>query len=89
MERCFGGDSGVSTSLIAVVRSGEYQIQKIYPRDVTASASSGFVPTVICDEFVFVAGQMASGSEHSLDPRAHVPAMGRGARPRFVSRPSS
>jgi hypothetical protein len=72
MERCFGMETGISTSLIAVVPSGEYGIQKIYPKDVTASASSGFVPTIICNEFVFVAGQMASAREHGLDPRAHV-----------------
>jgi enamine deaminase RidA (YjgF/YER057c/UK114 family) len=73
MERCFGAESGMSTSLIAVVPDDNRQIQRIYPKDVTASASSGFVPAVVCDEFVFVAGQMASGGDHGLDPRAHVP----------------
>jgi len=73
MERCFGAESGISTSLIAVVPSPEYEIRKVYPKDVTVSASSGFVPTIICNDFVFVAGQMASGREHGLDPRAHVP----------------
>ncbi len=73
MEQCFGAESGISTSLIAVVPSPAYEIRKIYPQDVTASASSGFVPAVVCDDFVFVAGQMASGREHGLDPRAHVP----------------
>jgi enamine deaminase RidA (YjgF/YER057c/UK114 family) len=72
MERCFGAESSISSSLLAVVPGSEYEIRKVYPRDVTASASSGFVPTVVCDEFVFVAGQMASGSDHGLDPRAHV-----------------
>jgi enamine deaminase RidA (YjgF/YER057c/UK114 family) len=73
MEQCFGAESGISTSLIAVVPSAEYEIRKVHPANVTASASSGFVPTVICNDFVFVAGQMASGPEHGLDPRAHVP----------------
>ncbi|MBV8132720.1 MAG: hypothetical protein JO282_09475 [Alphaproteobacteria bacterium] len=73
MERCFGAESGISTSLIATVPSPEYEIHKVYPEDVTASASSGFVPAIICNDFVFVAGQMASGREHGLDPRAHVP----------------
>ena len=45
---------------IAVVPSTEYEIRKVYPQDVTASASSGFVPAVVCDDFVFVAGQMAN-----------------------------
>ena len=72
MESCFGTESGISTSLIAVVPSPEYEIRKVYPKDVTTSASSGFVPAVVCNDFVFVAGQMASGREHGLDPRAHV-----------------
>ena len=73
MERCFGAKSGISTSLIAVVPSPECEIRKIYPKDVTTSASSGFVPAIVCNDFVFVAGQMASGREHGLDPRARVP----------------
>ncbi len=73
MESCFGAESSISSSLIAVVPSAEYEIRKVYPQDVTASAGSGFVPTVVCNDFVFVAGQMASGPDHGLDPRAHVP----------------
>jgi enamine deaminase RidA (YjgF/YER057c/UK114 family) len=72
MERCFGGESGISASLIAVMPSREYEIQKIYPKDVTAAATSGFVPAIVCNDFVFVAGQMASDRNHPLDPRAHV-----------------
>jgi enamine deaminase RidA (YjgF/YER057c/UK114 family) len=73
MERCFGAESGISSSLLAVVPSAGHEIRKVYPKDVTASSSSGFVPTVVCNDFVFVAGQMASGRDHGLDPRAHVP----------------
>ena len=73
MESCFGAESGISSSLIAVMPSPESEIRKVYPTGVTASASSGFVPTVVCNDLVFVAGQMASGREHGLDPRAHVP----------------
>jgi enamine deaminase RidA (YjgF/YER057c/UK114 family) len=73
MEQCFGAESGISTSLIAIVQSAEYEIRKIYPANVTSSASSGFAPAVVCDDFVFIAGQMASGPEHGLDSRAHVP----------------
>src|SRR5262249_22788626 len=73
MESCFGAESGISTSLIAVVPSAEYEIRKVYPGGVFSSATSGFVPAVACDDFVFIAGQMPSGPEHGLDPRAHVP----------------
>jgi enamine deaminase RidA (YjgF/YER057c/UK114 family) len=73
MESCFGAESGISASLIAVAPSPEYAIRKVYPTGVTTSATSGFVPAIVCNDFVFVAGQMASGREHGLDPRAHVP----------------
>ena len=73
MESCFGAESGISSSLIAVVPSPGHEIRKIYPAGVTTSATSGFVPAIVCNDFVFVAGQMASGREHGLDPRAHVP----------------
>ena len=73
MESCFGAESGISTSLIAFVPGAEQEIRKVYPSGVASSATSGFVPAVVCDDFVFVAGQMASGPEHGLDPRAHVP----------------
>jgi enamine deaminase RidA (YjgF/YER057c/UK114 family) len=73
MESCFGAESGISSSLIAVVPSAEHEIRKVYPSGVASSATSGFVPAVVCDDFVFIAGQMASGPEHGLDPRAHVP----------------
>jgi enamine deaminase RidA (YjgF/YER057c/UK114 family) len=40
---------------------------------VASAPTSGFVPTVVCNEFVFVAGQMAHNPGQGLDPRAHVP----------------
>jgi enamine deaminase RidA (YjgF/YER057c/UK114 family) len=72
MQRCFSRATAISSSLIAVVPSTEYRIEKIYPGDVTAPSTSGFVPTITCNDFVFVAGQMAT-HDHGLDPRAHVP----------------
>ena len=71
MERCFSTDATISSSLIAVVPSAEYEIRKIHPAGVAAAPTSGFVPTVVCDEFVFVAGQMAHNPGQGLDPRAH------------------
>jgi enamine deaminase RidA (YjgF/YER057c/UK114 family) len=73
MERCFGGGSTISTSLIAVVPEAGYDINKIYPPGVASSPTSGFVPAVICNEFVFVAGQMAHNPGGGLDPRVIVP----------------
>jgi hypothetical protein len=73
MERCFGADTTISSSLVAVVPDAEYEIRKIHPEGVASAPTSGFVPTVVCNEFVFVAGQMAHNPGQGLDPRAHVP----------------
>ena len=48
-------------------------MNKIYPPGVASSPTSGFVPAVICNEFIFVAGQMAHNPGTGLDPRAIVP----------------
>ena len=71
MEGCFAAETNISTSLIAVMP--EYEIHKIYPSGVGSAPSSGFVPAVVCDDFVFVAGQMAHNPGQGLDARAHVP----------------
>jgi enamine deaminase RidA (YjgF/YER057c/UK114 family) len=73
MERCFAAEATISSSLIAVVPGPRHQIRKIHPQGVGSAPSSGFVPTVVCDGFVFVAGQMAHNPGQGLDPRAHVP----------------
>ena len=72
MQRCFSRGTAISASMMAVVPSPDYAIQKVYPTGVTAPPSSGFVPAITCNDFVFVAGQMAT-EDHGLDPRAHVP----------------
>src|SRR5215831_9032145 len=73
MERCFGGGSTISTSLIAVVPEAGYEINKVYPPGVASAPTSRFVPAVICKEFVFVARQMAHNPGTGLHPRAIVP----------------
>jgi enamine deaminase RidA (YjgF/YER057c/UK114 family) len=73
MERCFSADATISSSLVAVVPGAECDIRKIHPAGVASAPTSGFVPTVVCNDFVFVAGQMAHNPGQGLDPRAHVP----------------
>jgi enamine deaminase RidA (YjgF/YER057c/UK114 family) len=73
MERCFAGEATISTSLIAVLPEPGYEIRKFYPPGVASAPTSGFVPAVACNDFVFVAGQMAHGPGTGLDPRATVP----------------
>jgi enamine deaminase RidA (YjgF/YER057c/UK114 family) len=71
MEGCLAAETSISASLIAVMPG--HEIRKIYPPGVETSPSSGFVPAVVCDDFVFVAGQMAHNAGRGLDPRAQVP----------------
>jgi enamine deaminase RidA (YjgF/YER057c/UK114 family) len=73
MERCFSGRSTISTSLIAVLPEAGCEIRKVYPPGVASAPTSGFVPAVVCNDFVFVAGQMAHNPGTGLDPRAAVP----------------
>ncbi len=73
MERCFAAETTISTSLIAVLPEAGYEIHKIHPPGVASAPTSGFVPAVVCNDFVFVAGQMAHNPGQGLDPRAHVP----------------
>jgi enamine deaminase RidA (YjgF/YER057c/UK114 family) len=73
MERCFAAETTISTSLIAVMPEAGYEIRKIHPPGVASAPTSGFVPAVVCNDFVFVAGQMAHNPGQGLDPRAHVP----------------
>jgi enamine deaminase RidA (YjgF/YER057c/UK114 family) len=73
MERVLAADCGISASLIARVADPACPVRQIQPSGVTSPIWSGYAPAVVCDEFVFVAGQMASGGERGLDPAAHVP----------------
>jgi enamine deaminase RidA (YjgF/YER057c/UK114 family) len=73
MERLFGAGSTISTSLIAVMPEPGYEIRKIHPPGVASAPTSGFVPAVVCNDFVFVAGQMAHNPGAGLDPRVVVP----------------
>ncbi len=73
MERCCCAEATISTSLIAVMPEPGYEIRKVHPPGVASAPTSGFVPAVVCNDFVFVAGQMAHNPGEGLDPRAAVP----------------
>ncbi len=73
MERCFSAEATISTSLIAALPEAGYEIRKIHPPGVASAPTSGFVPAVVCNDFVFVAGQMAHNPGAGLDPRVVVP----------------
>jgi len=72
MERLFKANSHISMSMIAVVPDKDYEIGKLYPKEVPVPVGSFFVPAITCNDFVFVAGQMAS-DENALDPSVRLP----------------
>jgi enamine deaminase RidA (YjgF/YER057c/UK114 family) len=72
MERLFKRDSHISMSLMAVVPQSGYDIGKLYPKEVPVPVGSFFVPAITCNDFVFVAGQMAS-DENALDASVRLP----------------
>ncbi len=72
MERLFKRDSHISMSMIAAVPGKDYEIGKLYPKEVPVPVGSFFVPAITCNDFVFVAGQMAS-DENALDAAVRLP----------------
>lgn len=72
MERLFKADSHISMSMIAVVPGKDYEIGKLYPKEVPVPVGSFFVPAITCNDFVLVAGQMAS-DENALDASVRLP----------------
>src|SRR5256885_10963265 len=72
MERLFKADSHISMSMIAVAPGKDYEIGKLYPKEVPVPVGSFFVPAITCNDFVFVAGQMAT-DENAPDPTVRLP----------------
>ena len=72
MQRLFKANSHISMSMIAVAPGKDYEIGKLYPKEVPVPVGSFFVPAITCNEFVFVAGQMAT-DENALDPSVKLP----------------
>lgn len=72
MQRLFKANSHISMSMIAVVPGKDYEIGKLYPKEVPVPVGSFFVPAITCNDFVFVAGQMAS-DENALDAAVRLP----------------
>lgn len=72
MQRLFKANSHISMSMIAVTPGRDYEIGKLYPKEVPVPIGSYFVPAITCNDFVFVAGQMAT-DENALDPSVKLP----------------
>jgi enamine deaminase RidA (YjgF/YER057c/UK114 family) len=55
-ERCFGGRSNMTTSLVAVLPDPQWEVKGVYPESARVSAFSGYAPAVVANDFVFAAG---------------------------------
>jgi enamine deaminase RidA (YjgF/YER057c/UK114 family) len=55
-DRCFGGKSTMTTSLVAVLPDPQWEIKGVYPEGSRVSAFSGYAPAVVANDFVFSAG---------------------------------
>jgi enamine deaminase RidA (YjgF/YER057c/UK114 family) len=73
MDRCFNAACSISTSLIAVAPDEDHRIERVQPQGVNAPAWSGFAPTVTCNDFIFIAGQMATDGTDGLHPKVRIP----------------
>jgi enamine deaminase RidA (YjgF/YER057c/UK114 family) len=71
MERCFARNTNIHTSMIAVLPSPEWAVEKITLPGQPISAS-GYNPAVVTNDFVFVAGNMALRTDGTLDPAVAV-----------------
>lgn len=55
-ERCFGGKSTITTSLMAVLPDPQWEIKGVHPEGSNISPFSGYAPAVVANDFVFAAG---------------------------------
>jgi enamine deaminase RidA (YjgF/YER057c/UK114 family) len=55
-ESCFGANSNMTTSLIALIPDPQWEIKGVYPATARVSAFSGYAPAVAANDFVFAAG---------------------------------
>ena len=76
MERCFTARTNTHTSLIAIVPSQNWTIEKI-TLPGQAITASGYNPAVVVNDFVFVAGNQALRESGELAPGVAIPAMRR------------
>jgi enamine deaminase RidA (YjgF/YER057c/UK114 family) len=71
MERCFTTRTNTHTSMIAIVPGPDWTVEKfILPGQ--AISASGYNPAVAANDFVFVAGNMATREDGSLGPNVYV-----------------
>jgi enamine deaminase RidA (YjgF/YER057c/UK114 family) len=72
MERCFAARTNTHTSMIAVVPGPDWTVEK-FTLPGQAISASGYNPAVAANDFVFVAGNMATREDGTLGPNVYVP----------------
>lgn len=74
MKELLYGGAGIDTSLIAVIPGKGLDPRRADPKDVPVPVHSGFAPSLIAGDYVFVAGQIANAEDmEGLHPAAHRP----------------
>jgi enamine deaminase RidA (YjgF/YER057c/UK114 family) len=71
MDRCFTARTNIHTSMIAIVPSQDWTVEK-FVLPGRAISASGYNPAVAANDFVFVAGNMATQEDGTLGPNVYV-----------------
>jgi enamine deaminase RidA (YjgF/YER057c/UK114 family) len=71
MDRCFTAHTNTHASLLAIMPTPDWEIQKITLPGQPISAS-GYNPAVVANDFVFVAGNMALLDSGELPPAVRI-----------------
>ncbi len=71
MERCFTARTNTHTSMIAIVPGPDWTVEK-FTLPGQAISASGYNPAVAANDFVFVAGNMATREDGNLGPNVYV-----------------
>jgi enamine deaminase RidA (YjgF/YER057c/UK114 family) len=74
MDELLVEGANMNVSLLAVVPGGEREPKAARPEGVPVPQHSGFIASLVCGDYVFVAGQMPNNeSMTGLDPKAYRP----------------
>jgi enamine deaminase RidA (YjgF/YER057c/UK114 family) len=74
MEDLLVQGASMNVSLLAVMPGGDREPKPAFPKDVPVPQHSGFVATLVCGDYVFVAGQMPNNEAMTgLEPAAYRP----------------
>jgi enamine deaminase RidA (YjgF/YER057c/UK114 family) len=74
MEELLVEGANMNVSLLAVLPGGGREPRAARPQDVPVPQHSGFIASLVCGDYVFVAGQMPNNEAMTgLDPKAYRP----------------